>query len=153
MEGTNANPVAESEGEPRYSRSKRFVRALRLGRIITCSTHSLNYEELANSMGVSLRTLYRDLSLLRSAGIESPHTRNRHGFRAELTGELLGRTLTLRETAALLKLLEYNDHPKPGSAYGLALRDAKQKIIFALRGECSAIVAELEAAISSFHDE
>jgi predicted DNA-binding transcriptional regulator YafY len=152
MEEPDTNGVGEKVGRPRFSRSHRLVRALRLGRIITSSTQPLDYKELARSSGVSRRTLFRDLSLLRSAGIESPHARKRHASRTEPTGELLGQTLTFRETAAILELLEHDHQPKPDSAYDRALRDAKQKIILALRGKCSAILAELEAIISTFHN-
>lgn len=135
------------------SRSRRLVRALRLGKIITSSSRSLDYEDLAKSLGVSRRTLFRDLNLLRSAGIESPHARKRRAFCAEPTGELLGRTLTLQEAAAILEFFEHNRVPRPESAYDRALREAKQKVIVALRRECPAIMAELNAVVSTFHNE
>ena len=153
MEETETNTIGKEVGRLRFSRSSRFVRALRLGRIITNSPQPLDYEELARTMGVSRRTLFRDLSLLRMAGIASLHAQRRRGFRTGRISELLGQTLTLREVAAILELLEHDHQPKPDSAYDRALRDAKQKIILALRGECSAIQAKLEALISSFHSE
>ncbi len=153
MEEPSTNTLGEKVRRPRFNRFSRLIRVLRLSRIITSTTRPLDHEELAGTLGVSRRTLFRDLSLLRSAGIESPHAQQRHAFRTEPTGELLGQTLTLREAAAILELLEHDYQPKPGSAYDRALRDAKRKIIFALRGECSAILDKLEAVISSFHNE
>ncbi len=153
MEEPETNTIGKEVGRPRFSRTSRLVRALRLSRIIPGSTRPLDYQELARTLDVSRRTLFRDLSLLRSAGFEIPYAQQRRGFRTGQTCELLGQTLTLREAAAILELLEHDHQPKPDSAYDRALREAKQKIILALRGECFAILAELEAVLSSFHDE
>lgn len=153
MEKVDAHHVGEGVGRPWHSGSRQLVRALRLGRIITNSTGPLNHERLAQLLGVSKRTLYRDLRLLRSIGIESLHAQNRRRFRAESTGELLGRTLTLHEAAAILVLFEHNHQPKPDSFYDRALQGAKQKVIMALREESSAMKTELEAIISTLHTE
>jgi predicted DNA-binding transcriptional regulator YafY len=103
-------------------------------------------------MGVSRRTFYRDLSLLREAGIDVPRPQKGHAFCTGPIGSVFGTTLTLREAAAILKLLEHDRQPKPNSAYDRALRNAKQKAILALRGECSAILAELEAVTCTFRN-
>ena len=153
MEEREANPIGENGGPLRSTRARRLVRVLRLGWIITSSSQCPGRRELASTLGVSRRTIFRDLNLLRAAGIESQHAQQGHAFCTGPIGDLLGRTLTLREVAAILELLDHNHQPKPRSAYDRALRDAKGKIILALRGECSAIPAKLEAVISIFHDE
>ena len=153
VEEREANPIGENVGRPCFSRTDRLALALRLSRIITSSPRPQGYEELARILGVSRRTLFRDLSLLREVGFESPHAQQRRGFRTGQVSELLGPTLTLREVAAILELLEHDHQPKPDSAYDRVLREAKQKIILALRGECSVILTKLEAEISTLRNE
>ena len=153
MEETNANPVGKAIGPSHPTRSHRFARVLRLGKIISSSREPLDYKELATSMGVSQRTLYRDLGLLRSAGIEGPYGRKRGAFRMRPTGELLGQVLTLNEVAAILEFFEHNCQPKPDSAYDRALRAATLKITFVLLKECSVMAPQLDKMISAFHNE
>jgi len=153
MEQSNASSFRERGRWGYAGRPRHLVRALRLNQIITSSTQPPDYVALAKLLGISRRTLFRDLSLLRSAGVESFHHRRNRPLRMEAIAEALGQALTLREAGALLELLEHNRQPKAGSAYDQALRPAKHKVILALRKECSAMMDQLDAVFFMFQNE
>lgn len=153
MEETNSNTARRKVAQRPSGRSQRFARALRLGRMLTNGVAHLSYNDLAATLGVSRRTLYRDLSLLREAGIESPQALQRRGVCREPTRELLERILTTDDAAALLVLLARGRRPIPGSEYDRVLWEARGKVVVALRQASCHIKDKVDAAVDSFEDQ
>lgn len=105
--------------------------------------------QLAKALGVSTRTLYRDLLLLRSVNSQDTIPSSRASIDLKPVLDHLGSTLTLREAAALLLFFERQRQPLPNTAYHELLRAAGLKVATALKREVTSVASQLHALITT----
>jgi len=129
---------------PGTTRRRVLERALRLGRMLTDPAQPRECTDLAKALGVSRRTLYRDLDLLRSVGLASDEHRQKGTASLLPMVDFLGTALTLREAAALLLFFERRREAIPCTLYHDALHSAGSKLAIALRREFAAVDSDLQ---------
>jgi predicted DNA-binding transcriptional regulator YafY len=126
-------------------RIKRLLRlAGRLDRPPTFSNESLH-----ETLGISRRTLYRDLALLKEAGLPVAFDRVHGRYASEAHSANVRHVFTAREMAAMLTYLRSRKPPRKGSSYALHLHDCMFKLGSLFKKECSDRDA-VEASVAEF---
>lgn len=131
-----------------------LARMLRLAGHLQQNAHGgQTAESLARFMGVSRRTIFRDLRVLRMAGLSVEYSKRDGGFRWQPFAACLAETVSVSQAAALLTLLGPGLVPRQDSLYEHELLVARQKLVSLLLHmlmECRDIVeAESEEFCAS----
>jgi predicted DNA-binding transcriptional regulator YafY len=116
--------------------ARRLARALQIACVLDeHREEGIDVDSIARTVNCSRRTVFRDLSALREAGLDIKRMPSLGGLRMRPLGFLLSDTLKMSEAAALLALLEFGDAPLAGSGYEEALAAARRKTVTALLHE------------------
>jgi len=102
--------------------------------------------ELAEEMGVSRRTLFRDLQALQAAGVPYTHS-DKHGYRIEPSFFLPPVNLKVHETLGLMLLARSAEHQKHQPLYNAAI-DAVRKLAATLPAPYREVASDLMDNVS-----
>ncbi len=123
----------------------RIHRLLRLITVMQSGT-SRSAAELAEELGVSRRTLFRDLSALKTAGVPYQHDEE-HGFRIEPSFFLPPVNLKINETLGLMLLARSAEDSRSQPLYQSAI-DAVRKLAATLPAPYREVAADLMLNVS-----
>lgn len=108
------------------SNIKRLTRLLNLVSALQ-SGKGINADGLAETCGISRRTVFRDIESLKSAGVPIDYNNSNKQYRLDSTHYLPPTNFTLKESLALILLIERSAPIGPGS-FSQAAREAANKI-------------------------
>ena len=130
--------------------SLRVSRAIRLAVLIQSHDGALDRPALQTGLSVSRRTFYRDLRILRTAGLSIQYSKRDQRYHLTDPGPCLSEGLTVDECAALLVFLAECPGLENGAEAERILRSAKRKTMAALSQMCQPFEGEVRAAIAAF---
>ncbi len=104
----------------RRRRDARIARLLKIDALLR-DRQGVSIERLCEELAVCPRTLRRDIAILRSAGATLEYSRKKGGYRMSRHGSILAETLTTKQFAAVMALLE-GLVPLKGSDFDLSLK-------------------------------
>ncbi|MCZ6815347.1 MAG: HTH domain-containing protein [Planctomycetota bacterium] len=136
--------VSGDEGRHPPSRLvERVTRVLQLDILLRERPQALSAGRLCAELGVSRRTLRRDLTVLRRAGESVGYKRAEGGYRISVPTAQAAAVLSARELGALLAIAR-GAVPNSGSEFELGLRAASEKLRSALESEFAETLPEIE---------
>ena len=128
------------------SNIKRLTRLLNLVSALQ-SGKGINADGLAETCGISRRTVFRDIESLKSAGVPIDYNNSNKQYRLDSTHYLPPTNFTLKESLALILLIERSAPIGPGS-FSQAAREAANKIELTLPVAERDKLRELTSSIS-----
>lgn len=135
--------MAKSSGQNPSSRLPRVARVVRLNRLLREHLGAAKACELRDELGVSKRTLQRDIRALRDAGEAVDYLRSKASYRLSVpTAAMIG-VLTAKELGAFLAVTD-GAVPQPGSELESAARIGRAKLRNMLATDFQPVKAEAE---------
>lgn len=122
---------------------KRVTRVVQLDILLREHPQALSTRRLCTELGVSRRTLRRDLTVLRRAGENVGYVRTEGGYRISVPTAQIAAVLRAKEFGALLAVAR-GAAPNSGSEFEKALRDVSEKLSRQLESEFAAALPEIE---------
>lgn len=122
---------------------ERVTRVVHLDILLREHPQALSTRRLCTELGVSKRTLRRDLTVLRRAGENVGYVRTEGGYRISVPTAQIAAVLSAKEFGALLAVAS-GTAPNSGSEFELALRSVSEKIGRVLESEFAEALPEIE---------
>ncbi len=136
---------------PGHLRTARLIRILRLDDILR-ERGGASAKELCTELSVSIRTLQRDIEMLRGAGDKLDYSGKEKVYRVSEHGSLAAELLTAREFAGILAALE-GLVPSKGSDFEAARRAIAAKLRDFLGKELPSALPQIEGIMEEFKQE
>ncbi len=134
QQGGEKSASSDERRHPASRLVERVTRVVQLDILLRERPQALSTRRLCTELGVSRRTLRRDLTVLRRAGENVGYKRTEGGYRISVPTAQAAAVLSAREFGALLAVAG-GAVPNSASEFELALRAASEKLSSALESE------------------
>ena len=143
QQGGEKSAPGDEGWHPASRMVERVTRVIHLDILLREHPQALSTRRLCTELGVSRRTLRRDLTVLRRAGENVGYVRTEGGYRISVPTAQIAAVLGAKEFGALLAVAR-GAAPNSGSEFEKALRDVSEKLSRQLESEFADSLPEIE---------